>query len=132
MRSIMTFLGDDSGSETAQFVVWFPLFAFLLVTVTDASFLYLYHTEMENVARDTARRMASGDIRTEEDAVTHAFTQLAASNQPYEVVADYDENTQMTVIISIPTDEVAVFGLFVTPVLGGTMNARAVMRSEPT
>ena len=52
MRSIMTFLGDDSGSETIQFVVWLPLFAFLLVIVTDASFLYLYHTEMENVARD--------------------------------------------------------------------------------
>ena len=132
MRSILTFLGDDRGSETIQFVVWLPLFAFLLVIVTDASFLFLYHTEMENVARDTARRMTSGAIRTQEDAVTHAYAQLAASNQPYEVTANYDPDSAMTVIISVPMVDVTVFGFFVAPVLGGTMNARVVMRSEPS
>ena len=132
MRSIMAFLGDDSGSEIIQFVVLLPLFAFLLVIVTDASFLFLYHTEMENVARDTARRMATGDISSQADAETHAYEQLYASDQPYEVVANYDPDTAMTVIISVPMVDVAVFGLFVQPVLGNMMSARAVMRSEPS
>jgi Flp pilus assembly protein TadG len=128
----MTFLGDDSGSETVQFVVWLPLFAFLLVIVTDASYLFLYHTEMENVARDTARRMTTGDITSQADAETHAYTQLLESNQPYEVTANYDPDSAMTVIISVPMVDVTVFGFFVRPVLGQTMNARVVMRSEPS
>jgi Flp pilus assembly protein TadG len=132
MRSIMTFLGDDSGSETIQFVVWLPLFAFLLVIVTDASYLFLYHTEMENVARDTARRMTTGDITSQADAETHAYAQLFESNQPYEVTANYDPDSAMTVIISVPMVDVTVFGFFVRPVLGQTMNARVVMRSEPS
>ena len=132
MRSIMTFLGDDSGSETVQFIVWLPLFAFLLVIVTDASFLYLYHTEMTNVARDTARRMTTGQIESNEDAQTHAYGQLFASNKPYSVIADYDPATAMTVVITVPMADVTVFGFFVRPVLGETMNARVVMRSEPS
>ena len=132
MRSILTFLGDDSGSETVQFVVWLPLFAFLLVIVTDASFLFLYHTEMTNVARDTARRMTTGQFQSKEAAQTHAYAQLLASNKPYTVIADYDPTTAMTVEITVPMVDVKVFGFALGPVLDATMNSRVVMRSEPT
>lgn len=132
MRSFLNFLGDEAGSETVQFVVWVPLFLFLLVIVTDASFLYLNHTEMVNVARDTARRMTTTVIKTEADAITYATGELSKNPYTYQVIANYDESTAMTVVISVPVVDVAVFGLFLEPVLGETMGARVVMRSEPT
>jgi hypothetical protein len=87
---------------------------------------------MVNVARDTARRMTTSAIKTEADAITYAKVELSNNPYAYQVIANYDESTAMTVVISVPVVDVAVFGLFLKPVLGETMGARVVMRSEPT
>jgi hypothetical protein len=113
-------------------VVWLPLIASLLVIVTDASFLYLYHTEMANVARDTARRMTTKNLLTKEEAEAHALLELSQFGKPYSVVADYNEATAMTVVISIPMEDITVFGYFFSSFAGDTMSARITMRSEPT
>jgi len=133
MQGILNFLRDDRGSETIQFVVWLPLTAVLLVLVTDASFLYLYHTEMANVARDTARRMTTKNLSTKAEAEEYAKGELSVNGKNYTVVADYDETTAMTVVITVPMSDVAVFGHFVEPLFNNnTMSARITMRSEPT
>jgi Flp pilus assembly protein TadG len=132
MRSILNFLRDDRGSETVQFIVWLPLIAVLLVIVTDASFLYLYHTEMVNVARDTARRMTTSNLASKVEAEDYALAELSQFGKPYSVLADYNEATAMTVVISVPIRDIAVFGLLLEPVLSETMSARIKMRSEPT
>jgi Flp pilus assembly protein TadG len=48
----LRFLRDERGSATIEFVLWVPVFMILLVATTDASILYLHHTEMWNVSRD--------------------------------------------------------------------------------
>ena len=59
MRTISTFLRDETGAVTIEFILWVPVFVGLLVFVTDASIIYLTHSEMWSVARDTARRMTT-------------------------------------------------------------------------
>ncbi len=60
MRSVFTFLRDEKGAVTIEFVLWVPIFVGLFVLVTDASIIYLTHSEMWSVARDTTRRMTTG------------------------------------------------------------------------
>ena len=132
MNCVLNFLRDQRGSETVQFVVWLPLIAFVLITVTDASFLYLNHTEMTNVARDTARRLTTGNLLTEDEAKAYAYGELAQYAYNYEVLVNRDPDAAMTVVVSVPVVDVTVFGFFLTPVLGSTMGTRVVMRSDPT
>lgn len=132
MRGIQTFLRDDRGSQTIEFLLWLPIIMSLLVIITDASILYLTHTEMWNVARDTARRLSSGQLQTENDAVVYANEQLNLYDPAYTVSATRDVSTSMTVVINVDVVDAAVFGHFLTPVLGNTMSARVVMRSDPS
>jgi Flp pilus assembly protein TadG len=131
MRGFSEFLKDDSGSETIQFVVFLPLFAVTLVIVTDASFLYLNHSEMWQVARDTARRMASGQLTSEQEAVGYASSHMAMFDNHYQVSAGYDPDSTMAIQISVPIADAMIFGKFLQPVMGQSMVARFEMRAEP-
>ena len=131
MRRIFAFLEDETGSETIQFVSFVPLFAFLLVIVTDATFLYLTHSEMWNVARDTARRMAAGQLTNEQEAMDHAAAHLAMFENAYNVSASFDPNTKMGILITVGIADAMIFGAFLGPVLGETIRVQFEMRSEP-
>jgi Flp pilus assembly pilin Flp len=76
--SVGRFLRDEGGSATIEFVLWVPVFAFILMATVDATILYLHHTEMWNVARDTTRRMAEGSILTVSGAEAYAASALKA------------------------------------------------------
>ena len=39
MRSVLTFLRDDRGSQTIEFVLWLPIIGALLVIISYASIL---------------------------------------------------------------------------------------------
>ena len=78
MRRLDQFLRDDHGAMTIEFVLWVPFIVALLTTVVDATTLYVTHTEMWNVARDTTRRMAEGSILTVSGAEAYAASALKA------------------------------------------------------
>lgn len=121
------FLRDERGSATIEFVLWVPVFVVLLVATTDATILYLSHTEMWNVSRDIARRIAVGDI-TEAEAVTEAQKELFLYSRSYQVATAVG----IDVVVEIQTNvgDASVFGFF-KPVLGRELSARVVMRREP-
>jgi Flp pilus assembly protein TadG len=128
MHSLSHFFRDERGSQTIEFVLWVPIIGALMVLVTDAFNIYMTHTEMWNVARDTARRMTMGDITSKADAETYASSQLSLFDYPYSVAAIHDPDTSMTVRVALNVGDSSFFGL---TLFGGTMNARVVMRSEP-
>ena len=139
MRGILTFFRDDRGSQTIEFVLWLPITVALLIIIIDASMLYLTHTEMWNVARDTARRMTTGVLATEDLAEAYANEQLnlyRTFDSGYNVVAQRDPDTAMTVVITLSLSDVSIitsyFGLDLLEILPGTMAARVVARAEPT
>ena len=144
MRGILTFLRDDRGSQTIEFVLWLPIIGALLVIISYASILYTTQTEMWNVARDTARRMTTGLFDVDEVLDAAAAEEYAQSQlklyeflgSGYEVTATEDTvNSKMTVVITLGevTDgsfDAGFFGAF--SLVGGTLAARVVMRAEPT
>lgn len=131
MQGFIAFFADERGSETVQFVAFVPLFVFLLVIVTDASFLYLTNSEMWNVARDTARRMVAGQITSETEAETFAAERLNMFENPYTVDAHFDPDAYMSIYIATDIADAMVFGAFLRPLLNDTIQVRVVMRSEP-
>jgi Flp pilus assembly protein TadG len=111
--------------------LWVPVFVALLVIVIDASTLYLTQTEMENVARDTARRMVKGLPAAQ--AEIHARNSMRLRELPYLVEATFDTDTGAEVVITVETGTVSILG-YLTPlsINGATLGARVFMRSDPT
>jgi len=131
MRNVFTFLGDEKAAVTIEFVLWVPIFVGLLVFVTDASIIYLTHSEMWSVARDTTRRMTTGEITSREQARDHAAARLFLGSRTYLIDPSDPKLAEMNVTIAIGIDGAAVFGFFFAPILGKTLVASVTMRKEP-
>lgn len=135
MMSAGCFGRDEKGSATIEFVLWIPLFLALLVLVVDVSTIYVTHTEMWNVARDTARRMAKGDM-TAAQAKAYAEGAMSLRDFPYQVETDYDTtNDVVQVIIKLQLGETTIIGpwMLTRPLTlaAGDIAARVVMRAVP-
>ncbi len=127
MVCLRRFIRDERGSATIEFVLWVPVYVIVLVAVTDASILYLSHTEMWNAARDTARRISVGAL-TAADAPDRAGEMLLLSGRSYTVAAS--DAGPVIVEISVNVGDASVFGFF-KPVLGRQLTARVEMMKEP-
>ncbi len=129
MRSVFTFLRAEKGAVTIEFVLWVPVFVSLLVFVTDASIIYLTHSEMWNVARDTTRRMTTEEFTTVAEARDYAAAHLFLGERTY--VVDPDFGGEMNVTIAISLDDATIFGFFFESILGKSLVANVTMRREP-
>jgi Flp pilus assembly protein TadG len=131
MRSILNFLRDDRGSQSIEFILWVPIFVGLLIIVMDATTLYITQTEMENVARDTARRMIKG--LPSDLAETHAYNAMSLRDAGYSVVAKFDPDSGADVTISVQTGTISILGyLHPLAITGTSLGARVLMRPDPT
>jgi hypothetical protein len=131
MRTISTFLRDDRGSQSIEFLLWVPIFVALLIIVMDTTTLYITQTEMENVARDTARRMIRG--LPPAAAETLALGAMSLRDYPYTVRATFDMDTGAEVTIAMQTADMLIVG-YLSPLVisGSTLGAYVVMRPDPT
>jgi Flp pilus assembly protein TadG len=130
MRSVKSFLSDERGVVTVEFVAMIPTFLAILMFFTDCSILYLTHSDMFNAARDIARRMSTGEITTVAQARNHALASLQLCDRVY-VLATDPVMAELTVTISVPVRDAAIFGGLLAPVLGRTLAVSATMRREP-
>ena len=126
---VSQFLRDEHGSATIEFVLWVPIFVVILVAATDATILYLHHTEMWNVSRDVARRVAVGDI-TEADAAAVVQNEMFLYSRAYTVATSDPADLDVRIMIRTSVADASVFGFF-KPVLGRNLTAMVTMRREP-
>jgi len=131
MRSVFAFLGDEKGAVTIEFVLWVPIFIGLFVFVTGASIIYLTHSEMWSVARDTTRRMTTGEITTRDEARDYAAAHLFLGSRTYVIDPTDSALVDMNIAIAIGLDDAAIFGFFFKPILGRSLVASVAMRREP-
>lgn len=123
------FLGDERGSATIEFVLWLPVFAVILMVAVDATVLYLQHSEMWNISRDVARRLAVSDI-TEEQVADSVADQLFLFSPAYTVAISDPTALDVRIVIQTRVADASVFGLF-EPVLDQYLTAAVTMRREP-
>lgn len=125
-----SFFGDEKGAVTIEFTVLVPFFIFLLVLFADASVIYFTHSEMFNAARDISRRMSTGQIETEDQALAYASERLYLGDRVYTVDVDFASG-DMPVSIGMPVGQAAIFGVWFGPIIGDALIATARTRREP-
>ncbi len=130
MRNVFTFLRAETGAVTIEFILWVPVFIGLLVFVTDVSIIYLTHSEMWSVARDTTRRMTTGQFTTPAQARDYAAARLFLGQRTYVIDPEFN-SADMNIKIAIGLGDAAVFGFFFKPILGQSLLVDVVMRKEP-
>ena len=121
------FAKDEKGSATIEFALWVPLFAVLLMLASDASFMFLTMTRMEDAARDAARRVSMGQLNTA-SVGTYVVSTLDAG--PYSVSAACSTGDYACVRITRPVDSIVTFTVL-EPLLGTSIGAETKMRLEP-
>lgn len=126
---IRRFWADEHGTATIEFVLWVPVFATILVAAIDATVLYLHHTEMWNVSRDVARRVAVGDI-SEADAAQIVEEELYLYSSAYHVATSDPAHLDVQIMIQTKVSDASIFGFF-EPILDKYLTAMVTMRREP-
>ena len=132
MRCLDRFRRDETGALTVEFVLWVPVIMAVLIVVIDAATIYVTHTEMWNVARDTARRMVI-EFTTTAQAKAYANNAMNLRQyHNYDVDIHFEKDARAEVIIRFAVADMSILG-YTSPmtIFGGTMSARVVMRPIP-
>lgn len=136
MLWIDRFRRDERGSASIEFVLWIPILIPVLLLTIDATTLYQIHSEMWNVARDTARQLSDGDIMCPADAKTYAIDALSHGDPQYAadhyfVQAWNDSVKGAQVVITLRMKDTPIFGWAALTLMGRDIVARVVMRYDP-
>jgi Flp pilus assembly protein TadG len=126
--AIRDFLRDEDGTATIEFVLMVPLFSMVLLLLADASLLFLRHTSLMDVSRDTARivsRYAMTPAEAKVYAEKIASTARSAATAEVTVL-----NGFVTVTISSDSAASAPFGM-VNFAVGDQIVAQAISTMEP-
>ncbi len=127
-RRLLSFIRDERGVATIEFVLWVPPMLIMLLMITDASVLYLTYTDMFNVSRDVARRVSVGAMTVDE--VPDYVQQRSLLGERTYTVGSYS-GAVVIIEMRVNVGDASVFGFF-KPVLARTMGVRVEMRREPT
>ena len=129
--AVRRLLGDEHGFTTVEFVLWVPIFAFIMIAAIDATVLYLHHSEMWNVSRDVARRVAVGDIdETQAAQIVADELFLYESSTAYRLETSDPADPNVRILIQTQVADADFFGIF-QPVLAEWLEAAVIMRREP-
>lgn len=128
MGGLRAFARDEKGAVTIEFVTIFWGFVIFLLMVTDATVLYLTHTELFNVSRQTARRVAVGALHI--DDVPEYVRQRAKLGGRTYTVSSFS-GSLVIIELSVNVADASVVGFF-EPILDRTMIVRTESLREPT
>lgn len=127
----MRLLRDERAAATVEFVLWVPIFMFIILAAIDATVLYLHHTEMWNVSRDVARRVAVGDINENEaPEIVSQELFLYKESTAYRVDTSDPSDDDVMILIQTPVADADFVGIF-QAVLDEYLEAAVFMRREP-
>lgn len=115
---------------TVEFVIWIPILLVILGFTADACKLYLTQADMWDVARDTARRMSTGQYCKTSDAQTYAQSQLL---YPLTYTFSITQGSDDVVQISTPVAGASVFGVLASygGFMANSLGAKVTMPAEP-
>jgi len=119
---------------TVEFIIWIPVLLVILAFTADACLMYLIQADMWNVARDTARRMSTGQLATNTAAHDYAAGQMLYPGKTYTIVPTGagQAGVDKVIDVTLPISQAGVFGVLATfgSFTGATLEAKVTMRSE--
>jgi len=106
-RLLRRFSRNDDGNATVEFVLWLPLIMGILVGAFDLNVIMATQSNMWDVARDTARRVSTGELNST-TAQTYALAKLTYMGFDYGV--DVTVGDDVVVAVDTYLSNVAVLG----------------------
>ena len=139
LKQLIRNFSDDSGATTVEFVLWVPVFMFILMITVDVSLLFLRQSNLWYVARDGARQ-ASLRLITDVDVLkNYVETQgTFGGDRPVATDTQIDTGAQtVRVVLRVPMVDVGIFGILniggraINVGNSGDLVAYVTMRLEP-
>jgi Flp pilus assembly pilin Flp len=130
-RRLAAWRRDERGASAVEFALVLPLLLALLLGIIQYGSLFLIQSRMNDTARDTARRLAVGDLPSESDAERFAREQLADWPATFVVKATLPKAPDRDVIVTItvPATDAAMLNI-VSFGLEGDMKSEFYMLKE--
>lgn len=104
------FRKTDDGSASIEFVLWIPVFMFILMLAIDASILFMTQSNYWSISRDTARLVARHAISLD-DAKAYAEANAVNKFAAPEATVSVDGQT-VTVVLTSPAAALTAFNIF--------------------
>lgn len=109
MNRFQRFRSDQSGSLSIEFVLWLPLFAFLLVLAGDSTMAFMNQSKMWQVSRETARIVSRYGM---DELTAEAYAaKLGTLGETVPTVDVSFAMAEVTVEMTMPLNAMAPFGL---------------------
>ena len=134
---------DSRGSAAVELVFAIPILLLLLFGMIQFGFIFFIWNDMENAAREGARRLAVDDSITESDAQSTVTAWLVTWPTTFTVTActiaadtaspgTCTGDDEVSVTVSAPMSEVALIGNLFDLFGTNALTVRVVMRKEGT
>jgi Flp pilus assembly protein TadG len=118
LKQLIRNFSDDSGATTVEFVLWVPVFMFILMITVDVSLLFLRQSNLWYVARDVARNaslrqyhgydtLADGLVVLKADAEAQGTFGGDVPSAKGSTLS----NSTVQVVLSVKMVEVGIFGI---------------------
>ena len=124
------FFRDENGGVLVEATLIIPLLLLLFASIIQFGYAYAVKSDMTDTARETARRMAVGELLTPAAAESYAAGKLGFGlSYTITAVDPVPGTTDVSTTIQVAKSAVAVFdmlGIFSS----GTMTAEVIMRKE--
>lgn len=139
LKQLIRDFSDDSGATTVEFVLWVPVFMFILMITVDVSLLFLRQSNMWHVARDVARQASLRIIDTDAELIAAAVAKgTFGGDVPSAAGSSIDTtNNLVQVILRVPMRDVGIFGILniggraISIGQSGNLVAAVTQRLEP-
>jgi Flp pilus assembly protein TadG len=92
-RWVAKFLRDEQGSATIESLLWFPLFIYLLVLITDVSFIFYGKAQALRIVQDGNRAYSIRKVTTPEATEALIRGMLVPYDPSPTVQTTYDSST---------------------------------------
>lgn len=110
-RLLSRFRGSRDGAAAVEFAILLPIFVLMVGAILQFAAAMFVQNQMVNVARETARSLAIGDL-TEAQAVTKALSELSNFGSGYVVTAtNIPANSDVTVAIRVPLNKATIVNI---------------------
>jgi Flp pilus assembly pilin Flp len=122
---------DERGVSAVEFAMVAPVLIALLLGIIQYGSIFLVQMRMNDTARDTARRLSVGDLRTPSEGEAFARAQLADWPAAFDVVAAMPTppDRDIAVTITVPMSDAAILNV-VSIGLDGDMRSEIHMMME--
>lgn len=105
------FLRRDTGSVSAEFVIWTPVFALVLSLVADTSLIFGSEAEVTRVVQDANRSLSLGRFMTVDAAKAYIVSEISHIS-PNAVIDMTVVNGIITTVVDMPTSDLTATGMF--------------------